>query len=69
MKKPKQKIIDNDVSTTVVQLGEETRSKACDWSTDCIPAKFAANRKPALRKRHREQESEIPDYRTKQIQP
>ena len=67
--KSKHTIIDNDVSTNIVQVENERRSEACDWSTECITSKFVANRKPVCRKRLREQESEIPDHRTKRIRP
>ena len=69
LRKSKHKIIDNGVSTNVIQVGNETKSEACDWSTECIPSKFVANRKPEFRKRPREQESEIPNSRTKRIRP
>ena len=61
--------LNNDVSTNVVQLVDKTRSKACDWSTRYATINFVANGKPALKKRPREQESEISGVETKRIRP
>ena len=56
-------LVNNDVSKYLVPVCSEMRSKACDWLSNKRTSMFAANEKPASRKRDRELENVILDSR------
>ena len=62
--------INNDVGAGLVRVVDRIEMEHCDWPTDSVTPEFAANRKPACRKRIREYEDMIIGSRqTKKLRP